>query len=187
MKAVATFLQIGVAAETKRRFQALADRQEISASTLLRRLVTEFLETEHGPSVALLPELNASLGQVKSDRITVRVLPADRQTLKDRAEARSLRETTYLRMLVRSHVRLAAPVPSAELQALRDSAIELRTISKRLELLTRVQGAGTTLDKTWPAEALALIKACERLRDHVRAYIRANILSWETGHAEARR
>jgi len=29
----------------------------------------------------------------------------------------------------------------------------------------------------------ALLSACEALRDHVRALIRTNTLSWEAGHA----
>jgi len=62
----------------------------------------------------------------------------------------------------------------------------VRTIAKRLDQLFAA-GRRRRYGKAWPAEALPLIKACERLRDHVRAYIRANIRSWETGNVEAHR
>jgi hypothetical protein len=187
MPVAETFLQFRIDATTKRLFQTVADRQETLVSALLKRLVTEYLDAERATSITPSSKLSAALGLEKSDRITVRVLPADRQVLKERAKARSLRETTYLRMLIHSHVRLAGPVPAIELQALRDSAAELRAITKRLDRLTRLMGAGAAVDKAWPAEALAVMQACERLRDHVRAFIRANIRSWETGNAEARR
>ncbi len=187
MKPTATFLQFRVLAEAKRRFLALAARQDITTSTLLKRLVTEYLASESGPSMSQSPKLNPALGQVKSDRISIRLLPADRQALKEYAAARSLPETTYLAMLIRSHVRSATPLSAAALQALRESAVELRTIAKRIELLTRVQGGSVGVGKAWSSEALALIKACERLRDHISAYIRANIHSWEIGRAEVRR
>jgi hypothetical protein len=33
-------------------------------------------------------------------------------------------------------------------------------------------------------EVLAMLRVCEALRDHVRALIKANLISWDIGHAE---
>ena len=180
-------LKVRVAGDAKRRFGTLAQRCEISTSALLRRLIDDLLASEHEPPVLKLPKADASLFQVKADRLTIRLLAADRQALQSFARARSLRETTYLAMLIRSHVRLATPLPRAALHALRESAIELRTVSTRLDLLYRVSKGGATAGYMPLAEARTVISACERLRDRTSAFIKANIQSWEAGHAQAAR
>ena len=187
VNSTADFLQIRVSSDVKQRFQALADRREISASVLLRQLVSDLLASEYGPSAVKLSKVDASLLQVKADRLTIRLLAADRQALQSFARARSLRETTYLAMLIRSHVRSAAPLPRAALHALRESAIELRTVSRRLDHLCRVSKGSASSDNVSLTEARTVIGACERLRDRTSAFIKANIQSWETGHAEANR
>ena len=187
VKSASVILQCRVPVEIKQRVLALAAHREVAPSALLRSLVSEFVEHEHGPSVSRSPKLSVALGQVKSDRITFRILPADRQSLRERASARSLPETTYLGMLVRSHIRKTTPIPAPELQALRESVMELRSASRRLESLVRNCASSTKVSEAWTSEAGAQISACEQLRDRVLDYIRANIRSWETGHAETGR
>ena len=187
VKSASVILQCRVPVEIKQRVLALAAHREVAPSALLRSLVSEFVEHQYGPSDSRSPKLSAALGQVKSDRITFRILPADRQALRERASSRFLLETTYLGMLVRSHVRKTTPIPAPELQALRESVMELRSASSRLESLVRNCASSTKVREAWTSEAGALISACEQLRDRVLDYIRANIRSWETGHAETGR
>jgi len=180
-------LKVRVTADVKQRFEALAEQREISVSDLLRRLIDDLLASEYGPSAVKMPRADASLQQVKADRLTIRLLAADRQALQSFARARSLRETTYLAMLIRSHVRSATPLPRAALHALRESAIELRTVSRRLDLLCRVSKGDAPGGSVTLSEARTVISACERLRDRTSAFIKANIQSWEAGHAQAAR
>ena len=83
--------------------------------------------------------------------------------------------------------RRATPLPRAARHALRESAIELRTVSRRLDLLCRVSKGGAPAGSMALNEGSTVISACERLRDRTSAFIKANIQSWEAGHAQAAR
>jgi Bacterial mobilisation protein (MobC) len=74
-------------------------------------------------------------------------------------------------------------LPEAELRALRQSTRELAAIGRNLNQIARAthqggSGAGVGREDLW-----GLLKACEALRDHVRAYISTNLYSWGFGDA----
>jgi len=53
-------------------------------------------------------------------------------TLQDRAKARGLASATYLSYLTRSHLRGAAPLPSAEYMVLKQSVEQLAAVGRNL-------------------------------------------------------
>lgn len=66
--------------------------------------------------------------------------------------------------------------------ALQHSVAEIGAIGRNLNQLTRLahQGmAGPT-----KSDLLAILKACEALRDHTKGLIKANARSWTVGHGD---
>jgi hypothetical protein len=109
-----------------------------------------------------------------------RVTEVTKQSLR-RAAARALREATYLAMLVLNHVRSLAPMPTSKLQGLQDSVAELRASGRNLSQIACVVNEGRCRDQTPLADAVTPIPACAKLRDFVKALIKANLISWESG------
>lgn len=161
-----THLTTWVSGETKQRFAALARHQGLSDSALLRRLVDLMLRTASAAAVA-------SPGPVpveRASRLSVRLRADDQLLLRERASARGMRPATYVAVLTRAHLRNLAPLPKAELHALKRSVAELGALAKGLT------AGGFSRD-----DARALLRVCEGLRDHVKALIRANLASWKQG------
>ncbi len=103
--------------------------------------------------------------------------------LQARSAARCLAPATYASVLLRAHLRALTPVPEAELRAIRLSIRELAAIGRNLNQIALAAhhgglGAGVSRENL-----LSLLKACEALRDHMRAYVSANLASWESGDA----
>lgn len=92
---------------------------------------------------------------------------------------------TYVSVLVRSHLRRLPPLPKDELDALKRTVAALGAIGRNLNQIARAanQGAGAAAAGT--DNLSALLKVCIVLREHVKALIKANINSWELGHADA--
>ena len=110
-----THLRTWVSRETKDRFSAIAHAQGASESALLKRLVEALIGT--GMTVdATLPPVDSV---PQSGRTTVRLRPDDLLLLRERATARGMPTATYVSLLVRSHLRRLAPLPDAELKALK--------------------------------------------------------------------
>ena len=115
--------------EIKARVRQLAEREGVTESTLLRQLLEVLLRT------AGLGETSpiAVSGKVNRDaRINVRLEPEDWRLLQDRAKARGLASATYLSYLTRSHLRGAAPLPSAEYMVLKQSVEQLAAVGRNL-------------------------------------------------------
>jgi hypothetical protein len=94
---------------------------------------------------------------------------------------------TYVSVLVRSHLRNLAPLPKEELLALKRSVAELGAIGRNLNQIARAAYQGGRAPGPAREDLRAMLRVAEALRDHVKALLRANQLSWDQGHAETTR
>jgi hypothetical protein len=104
-----------------------------------------------------------------------------------RARARGVPSATYVALLVRSHLHSVAPLPEAELLAVKQAISELRSIGRDLHAMARVisrEGGGP---QPGQRDVLRLMKVGDVLLDRIKALCVANIKAWETGYAEAPR
>jgi hypothetical protein len=91
---------------------------------------------------------------------------------------------TYVSSLVRAHLRTLAPLPREELAELRRSIAELSAVGRSLNQIARALNQNAGVAAPGRDEALAMIRVAQGLRDHFRALLKANIESWQQGHAE---
>lgn len=120
---------------------------------------------------------------VRQSRLYVRLTPGDRQLLQARSAARCLAPATYASSLLRAHLRALTPLPEAELRAIRQSTRELAAIGRNLNQIAHATHQGGMGGGVSRENLLSLLKACEGLRDHMRAYVSANLASWGSGDA----
>ncbi len=171
-----------VTSEMKERFAALARYQALSESALLKRLVEAALVAVS----AMKPEVPHVVESVPVDgKISVRLRADDLWTLRDRATARAMPTSTYVSLLIRSHLRALAPLPTAELDALKRSVAEISAIGRNLNQIARAVNQGEQPNGPSKADLQALLRALEGLRVHVKGLINANLMSWQTGHEKA--
>lgn len=179
--AAEAFIQCRVAPATKAALRAAADRQQITESALLKRMLALVLRTA---DTADAGNVTAAGRPARQARLYVRLTAGDRQLLQERSAARCLAPATYASNLLRAHLRALTPLPEAELRALRQTTRELAAIGRNLNQIARAThqtnaaSGGATRD-----DLRVLLRACEAVRVHVRSYITTNILSWESGHA----
>jgi hypothetical protein len=169
-----------VAPATKAALRAAADRQQITETALLKRMLDLVLNSASTPAAGNVVEPDQPTRQA---RLYVRLTGGDRQLLQERAAGRHLAPATYASVLLRAHLRALTPLPEAELQALRQSTRELAAIGRQLNQIACASHQGPAGIGVGREELRALLKACEALRDHVRAYVSANVTSWESGDA----
>lgn len=162
---------------TKQRFRELAAHQGLSESTLLKRLLDLALVGAADRVVADTTVTTAS----RDARLYVRLSPADRRLLAERAGRRELRAATYVSLLIRAHLLGAAPLPAAELGALKQSVAELSAVGRNLNQFVRAVQAGRQATGFTVEHAKALIRVCEALHDRTKEMISANVRSWQGG------
>ena len=121
--------------------------------------------------------------QLRGSRLSVRLHPDDQLLLCERAAARQMPAATYVSVLVRSHLRALAPLPQAELMALKRSVAELGAIGRNLNQLARAANQGVRPGGPSRKELFRIVKVCEVMRDHIKDLIKANTRSWGNGHA----
>ena len=117
-----------------------------------------------------------------SGRLSIRLRSDDLLLLRERAAGRDMPTSTYSSLLIRAHLRTLAPLPTAELAALRRSVAEIGVIGRNLNQIARAVNrweapAGPSL-----ADRRALLRALTGLRDHFKALIAANLGSWKIGY-----
>jgi Bacterial mobilisation protein (MobC) len=176
----AQFLKTRVSPATKARVQAVAQRQLLTESIWLRRTIDAALST----SDVTPPDVPDRVKESLRDRcLYVRLRPEDRLLLTDRAAARGMPAATYVSVLTRAHLRGLAPLPKAELLALRRTLSELGSVGRNLNQIARAANQGT-LVAPGRDDLQAILRVCEALRDHVKGLLRDNVKSWEQGYAE---
>lgn len=178
--AAESFIQCRVPQVTKAALRAAAERQQVTESALLKRLLEIFLPTSG--LVAADEVINADR-PARLARVYVRLTAGDRQLLKERSAARCLAPATYASILLRAHLRALTPLPAKELRAIRNSTRELAAIGRNLNQIALAAHRGGSGAGVSREELRSILKACEALRDHFRSYIRANVSSWSAGDA----
>jgi Bacterial mobilisation protein (MobC) len=175
-----THLSTWVAAETKQQFSALAREFGLSESALLKRSITLMLRSTALPESELLAE---PAKVPRGLRVYVRLSAQDHRLLGERAAARGMRAARYASFLLRSHLRALAPLPDRELVALTAAIAELGAIGRNINQIARVANLTGRVEGLRAQDLLALLRALEGLRDHVKGLVRSNIASSEVGHA----
>jgi hypothetical protein len=174
-----TRLSTWITAESKQRFRAIAGKQGVSESALLKRLIEQLLALAGGDEATV----TSPPAELRDARLTIRLRADERLLLRERAAARGMPAATYLSVLTRAHLRSLAPLLHRELMLLGRSVNELNAIGRNLNVIARSAQQEALSGAVTREELRVLLSACEALRDHVRALIRTNTLSWEAGHA----
>jgi predicted DNA binding CopG/RHH family protein len=170
-----------VTPEIKTLLRVLAKREQITESALVRQLLEVMLRMS---AKEVFPKLDAPEKVSRDARLSVRLAPEDRILLSDRATIRGLPSATYVSVLVRSHLRNLTPLPKEELLALKRSVAELGAIGRNLNQIARAADRGANPVGPAREDLKAMLRVAEGLRDHVKALLRANQISWEQGHVE---
>ena len=187
-------LKARVSPEIKLQAKAIADRELLTEAAWLKRVVireiraadvagTSIGETG-GTDVSRRPAGATRRGEVGGKRVYVRLRDEDRLLLEARAAARGMRPATYLSVLTRAHIRALTPLPKDELLALKRSIGELASIGRNINQIAKAANEGGRLPSSVRDEFRAMLKVCEALRDNTKAMLKANEISWSTGHVE---
>jgi len=166
--------------QLKEQFSAVARAQDLSESALLRRLVAASV-----PRICLADQSVAPVNSLPEGwRISVRLHAEDLLLLRARALARELPVSTYVSLLVRSHLRSVAPLPTAELIALKRSLAEVGAIGRNLNQIARAVN-----EHQWPNGPdlyylSRLYKLITTMRDDFKKLIIANLASWDSAYDE---
>ena len=92
---------------------------------------------------------------------------------------------TYASILLRAHLRALRPLPDREVAELKRSVAALGVIGRNLNQIARVANQTGKVQGPSAADLRAWLRALEALRNYVKALVRANAESWETGNDEA--
>ena len=175
------FIAARVSSATKDRLRTLAAKRQLSESALLKDL----LELTLGGSAVPPPDVAEPVVRVaRGARLYVRLRPDDQLLLAERAAARRMAAATYVSVLVRAHLRHLGPLPHAELRALNRVVAELGAMGRNLNQIARATHQGAPATGPHRGDVLAMLKVCEALRDHVKALLKENAVSWKVGYAE---
>src|SRR5437763_11291042 len=175
------FVAARVTPEMKTLLRMLSEREQITESALVRQLLEVMLRVSAKEG---FPKLDALEKVSRDARLSIRLETEDRILLCERAIARGMPSATYVSVLVRSHLRNLAPLPKEELLALKRSVAELGAIGRNLNQIARAANQGGRPPGPGREDLKAMLRVAEGLRDHVKALLRANQISWERGHAE---
>ena len=176
------FIAARVSSETKARLRALAQRQQLSESALLKRLVDLVLNSATDVVSASAPSADRA---IRCTRLYVRLTAHDRRLIEERAIARCLRPATYASNVLRAHLSGGSPIPDAELRALRQVTRELGAIGRNLNQIAHALNQGRPEAGPNMQTLQRILEACVATHGYVRAYIAKNLRSWESGHASS--
>src|SRR5271169_4074576 len=168
------FIVARVSSETKARLRALAERQQLSESALLKRLV-ELVLLKAGLS-PIITETPTGARALRTARLMIRLRTDDQILLGERAAARGMAPATYASVLTRAHLRSLAPLPKEELLALKRTLADLGSIGRNLNLIARAANQGQLVTSPGRDDVTAM------LRDSLKQVLLANLKSWEQGY-----
>jgi hypothetical protein len=187
-------LKARVPPEIKSRAKAIAERDLVTEAAWLKRLVIREIRACDSANTAVgEPQRDSDIRQsghargpqVSCKPVYVRFRNEDRLLLDARAAARGMRPATYVSVLVRSHLRSLTPLPKEEYLALKRSIADLASIGRNINQIAKAANGGGRVPDSAGAEFRSMLKICVALRDNTKALLKANEVSWETGHAEA--
>ena len=174
-------IAVRVSSETKARLRAFAERQQLSESALLRRLV-EFvlLKAGYAPKITETP---TDARPLRTARLMIRLGADDQLLLRERATARGIAPATYVSVLTRAHLRSLAPLPQEELLALKRTIGELGSIGRNLNQIAHAANQGQLVTSPGRSDLEAMLRVCEALRDNLKRVLMVNLKSWKQGSA----
>jgi predicted DNA-binding protein len=189
------FVKARLSLELKQRVKACSERQFLTESAWLKRLVVKELEAAEGTHAEALGSAASAAENADRKRsrerpercrarVYVRLRSDDRLLLEARALARGMRPATYVSALTRCHLRRLPPLPKEELVMLKRSIGELAAIGRNLNQIARAANEGGRLPDSAREEFRAMLKVCEALRNNTKALLKANLTSWERGYGE---
>lgn len=155
----------------------IAQREQITESALVKQLLEVVLRSS---AVEQLPFAEEKVNRYA--RLSVRLEPGDRLLLSERAAARGIPTATYASVVIRSHLRAVAPLLKDERALLNRAIGELGAIGRNLNQIARAINQGAVAAGPTRADLMALLRACEALRNYVRQLMEANLRTWEHGH-----
>jgi hypothetical protein len=171
-----------VTSEMKERFAAVARYQALSESALVRRLVEAALVAV----TAVKPQVTQAVEPVPvGGKISVRLRSDDLLLLRERAKARAMPTSTYVSLLIRSHLRSVTPLPTAELDVLKRSVAEISAVGRNLNQIARAVNQGEGSNGASKADLQALLRALNGMRVHIKSLINSNLESWRSGDEKA--
>jgi hypothetical protein len=170
-----------VSPQTKAHVAALAQRQQLTESAFLKRLVESMLQVAGAP---MSDVLGPAEPRDRGARVYVRLRDDDRLLLRERATARGMPAATYASLLLRAHLRRLTPIPTQELVTLKRSVAELGAIGRNVNQIARVANETGHVAGLSVKDLQAMLRALEGLRDHFKTLIKANLMSWESGSAD---
>jgi hypothetical protein len=170
-----------VTSEVKTVLRALADREHITESALIRRLLEVSLLSAPRDG---LPKLEQSQEERRDARLSIRIAPDDRMLLLERSQARGMCAATYVSVLVRSHLRALTPLPKDEVTVLKRLVAELSAMGRNLNQIAHAVNQGSGSPRAGAEAFVHMLRIAEALRDHVKALLLANEKSWEAGYAQ---
>ncbi len=170
-------IAVRVLSETKARLRALAERQQISESALLRRLV-ELVLLKAGLA-PIITETPTDARPLRTARLMIRLDAEDQLLLRERAAARGIAPATYVSVLTRAHLRSLAPLPKEELLALKRTIGELGSIGRNLNQIARAANQGQLVTSPGRDDLTAMLRVCLTLRDNLKRVLLANLKSWQ--------
>jgi Bacterial mobilisation protein (MobC) len=168
-----------VSSETKARLRALAKKELLSESALLRRLV-ELVLVKAGLS-PILTEAPTGARSRRGARLMIRLPAEDQILLRERAAARGMPAATYVSVLTRAHLRSIAPLPTEELLALKRTLGELGSIGRNLNQIAHAANQGQLVTSPGRDDLTAMLRVCGTLRDSLKRVLLVNLKSWEQG------
>jgi predicted DNA binding CopG/RHH family protein len=174
-------IQCRVDPQTKTALRTLAERQGVTESALLKRLVELMLQTANAAQGTMVV---AESPAPRDSRLSIRIAPDDQRLLRERARARGIPAATYLSILARVHLRGLAPLPRPELLALERSVSELGRIGRNINQIARAANQGDRVSAPGHDDLMPFLQVCKGLRDHVKALLQANLRSWRQGYAD---
>jgi Bacterial mobilisation protein (MobC) len=190
-------LKAHVSSDIKLRAKAIADREFLSEAAWLKRLVLREIRVCDGAHASGerqacgADSINRPNNKARVPRggcgkpILVSLRSEDRLLVDARAEARGMRPATYVSVLIRSHLRRLAPLPTDEFLVLKRSIGELASIGRNINQIAKAVNEGGRAPGSVREEFRAMLKICEALRDNTKALLKANEISWQTGESHA--
>jgi len=169
-----------VSSETKARLRALAEKELLSESALLRRLV-ELVLLKAGLAPIITEAPTGARAARRGARLMIRLRPDDQILLRERAAARGMPAATYVSVLTRAHLRSLTPLPQEELLALKRTLAELGSIGRNLNQIARAANQGQLVVSPGRDDLMAMLRVCGTLRDSLKRVLLANLKSSEQG------
>ena len=135
---------------------------------------------------AVKPQVTQAVEPVPvGGKISVRLRNDDLLLLRERAKARAMPTSTYVSLLIRSHLRSVTPLPTAELDVLKRSVAEISAIGRNLNQIARAVNHGEGPNGASKADLQALLRALNGMRVHIKSLINSNLESWRSGDEKA--